>query len=53
VTELDGTGKTTKFTAVLRIRNNASGTYEVGPYRAFVDTQGDSRVREAYIVTDE
>ena len=31
VTEVDGTGKATEFTAVHRIRNNASGTYEVGP----------------------
>jgi hypothetical protein len=38
------------FTATFSIRNNAAGTYEVGPYRVFVDTKGNTQIREIFIV---
>ncbi|MCL2665570.1 MAG: hypothetical protein FWE82_08155, partial [Defluviitaleaceae bacterium] len=33
----------------LMINNNASGTYDVGAYRVFVNTQGNTQIREIYI----
>lgn len=32
------------------ISNNAKGTYEVGEYRVYVDTKGNTQIREIYIV---
>lgn len=32
------------------IANNAKGTYEVGPYQVYVDTKGNTQIREIYIV---
>lgn len=33
----------------IAIRNNASGTYNVGPYRVFVNTQGNDQIRQIWI----
>jgi poly(3-hydroxybutyrate) depolymerase len=38
------------FTETFRIRNNAEGTYEVGPYSVFVDTKGNDQIRACRIV---
>ena len=32
------------------IKNNAAGTYDVGGYKVYVDTKGNTQVRECYIV---
>ena len=32
------------------INNNAAGTYEVGEYKVYVDTKGNTQIRECYIV---
>lgn len=44
----DGLRKT--YTVTLTINNNAVGTYEVGPYKVYVDTKGNTQVRECRIV---
>lgn len=33
------------------IENNSKGTYEVGEYKVYVDTQGNTQIREIYIVS--
>ena len=32
------------------IKNNSAGTYVVGPYEVYVDTKGNTQVRECYMV---
>ena len=32
------------------ISNNAAGTYQVGAYKVYVDTKGNTQIRECYIV---
>ena len=34
----------------LKINNNAAGTYSVGEYKVYVDTKGNTQIRECYIV---
>jgi hypothetical protein len=34
------------------IDNNAANTYQVGKYRVYVDTKGNTQIRECYIVSD-
>ena len=34
----------------LKINNNAAGTYKVGNYKVYVDTKGNTQIRECYIV---
>jgi len=43
-------GKIIAYTETLPIRNNAEGTYQVGPYKVFVDTKGNTQIRACYIV---
>lgn len=38
------------YTATFTINNNAAGTYEVGPYKVYVDTKGNTQVRECRII---
>jgi|GEM_PF-283488 len=38
------------YTVTFTINNNAAGTYKVGPYKVYVDTKGNTQVRECYIV---
>jgi len=38
------------FTETFSIHNNASGTYDVGPYKVYVETKGNTQIREYYIV---
>ena len=50
VTEVFDNGETNEITEHFMIRNNASGTFEVGDYRVFVNTQGNTQIREIRIV---
>jgi len=49
VTETYCNGFTVAFSAVFKIDNNAEGTYQVGPYRVFVNTKGNIQIREIFI----
>jgi len=35
---------------VFTIANNSAGTYGVGGYKVYVDTKGNTQIRECYIV---
>ena len=50
VTETDANGAKNNITKTFSIDNNAAGTYVVGPYKVFVDTKGNTQIRECYIV---
>jgi hypothetical protein len=43
-------GLVVPYTETFTIRNNASGTYEVGPYSVFVETSGNTQIRTIRIV---
>jgi hypothetical protein len=49
VTEVNYFGDEKKLVEEFSIRNNASGSYQVGPYSVFVDTKGNDQIREIYI----
>ena len=38
------------YEAKISIDNNAAGTYQVGPYKVYVDTKGNTQIRACYIV---
>ncbi len=46
----DGIGYEVVFTETFSIDNNAAGTYDVGPYKVYVDTKGNTQIRACYIV---
>jgi len=50
VTEYLRGGHTRVVTETIEIRNNASGTYNVGDFRVFVNTQGNTQIREIRLV---
>jgi len=50
VTETLLNGDVVPYTATISIDNNAAGTYTVGPYKVYVDTKGNTQIRECYIV---
>ncbi|WP_462413727.1 rhamnogalacturonan lyase family protein [Neobacillus sp. Marseille-QA0830] len=50
VTENDLDGTPSDYTESYIINNNAAGTYVVGPYEVYVDTKGNTQVRECYII---
>jgi len=50
VTETYYDGVTITFTETFSIDNNAAGTYKVGVYKVYVDTKGNTQIRECYIV---
>ncbi|MCL1809037.1 MAG: hypothetical protein FWG42_04605 [Clostridiales bacterium] len=50
VTEKLSDGKTNLITATIMINNNAAGTYNVGTYKVYVDTKGNTQIRECRIV---
>ncbi|RSL30677.1 hypothetical protein D7Z54_24585 [Salibacterium salarium] len=52
VTELYSDGSTEDFTEEILISNNAADIYHVGPYKVYVDTKGNDKIRESYIVWD-
>ena len=43
-------GKIVKIEKTFLIDNNSAGIYEVGSYRVFVDTKGNTQIRSCYIV---
>ena len=49
--EADPSGTEEAFEETFLIRNNAAGTYTVGDYRVYVDTKGNTQIRELYVVT--
>jgi hypothetical protein len=50
VTELYSDGTKNIITETVSINNNAAGTYQVGKYRVYVNTKGNTQIREIYIV---
>jgi len=50
VTETYSDGTMEAFTKTFSINNNAAGTYDVGGYMVYVDTKGNTQIRECYIV---
>ena len=38
------------YMETISINNNAADTYQVGPYRVYVDTKGNDQIRACYIV---
>ncbi|MCL1982091.1 MAG: C69 family dipeptidase, partial [Clostridiales bacterium] len=43
-------GTENDFTETFKISNNAVGTYNVGGYNVYVDTKGNTQIRECYIL---
>ena len=50
VTESMSDGTTNAYRQTFSIKNNAAGTYTVGPYRVYVDTKGNTVIRSARVV---
>lgn len=50
VTEQWTDGSFRPITVTFSIDNNAAATYNVSPYRVYVDTKGNTQIRECYIV---
>lgn len=50
VTELYSDGSKNVIATTLKINNNAAGIYDVGRYKVYVDTKGNTQIRECYIV---
>ena len=50
VTERLSDGSVNTVTRKFSIDNNAAGTYTVGDYKVYVDTKGNTQIRECYIV---
>ena len=50
VTEYYSDGSSAEFKETFLINNNAAGTYEVNGYSVYVDTKGNTQVRECRIV---
>ena len=50
VTEIYSDGTEIVITKTLKIDNNAAGIYDVGEYKVYVDTKGNTQIRACYIV---
>jgi hypothetical protein len=50
VTEDYGNGETGVFTQTFTIANNSAGKYPVGAYEVYVDTKGNTQIRDVHIV---
>ena len=50
VKELYSDGSSESITATIKINNNAAGIYNVGNYKVYVDTKGNTQIREIFIV---
>jgi len=37
------------YTETFSISNNAADTYQVGPYKVYVDTKGNDQIRACYV----
>ncbi|NCT38820.1 hypothetical protein GTW56_23040 [Bacillus sp. EB93] len=40
------------FTEEVLIRNNVADVYQVGPYKVYVDTKGNNKIRKCYIMNE-
>ena len=49
ISETFADGRVNVVTATVKIANNAAGTYTVGDYKVYVDTKGNTQVREIYL----
>jgi len=49
VVEAYSNGTRVEYKETIKIDNNAAGTYKVGPYSVYVDTKGNTQIREIYI----
>ena len=52
VTETYQNGKTHEISDTFTIKNNAEGTYTVGDYKVFVNTKGNTQIREIPIINE-
>jgi len=52
VTEYYSNGAIETLVKTFSINNNAAGTYQVGPYKVYVDTKGNDQIRACYMVTE-
>ena len=50
VKEIHAGGEISTLVVNFSIDNNAAATYVVGPYKVYVDTKGNTQIRECYIV---
>jgi len=50
ITERYADGTENEIMMTFSINNNAAGTYEIGGYKVFVDTKGNTQIRACYIV---
>jgi hypothetical protein len=50
VTEYFADGTSVKTSYSIMINNNAAGTYSVGGYKVYVDTEGNDQIRACYVV---
>ena len=50
ITEKFSDGSTIVLSRTLKINNNAEGTYQVGGYEVYVDTKGNTQIRDCRIV---
>ena len=50
VTERLSDGTSNMITVTFMINNNTADTYNVGTYKVYVDTKGNTQIRECYIV---
>jgi len=50
IVEEYASGENAEFKYAFIINNNAAGTYACGPYNVFVDSKGNTQIRECYIV---
>ena len=50
VKEIHAGGEVSTLVVNFSIDNNAAATYVVGPYKVYVDTKGNTQIRECYIV---
>lgn len=50
VKEVYFNGEEINFNATVIIDNNSVGTYDVGDYKVYVDTKGNTQIRECFIV---
>ena len=52
ITEEYSNGTINIIEETVSINNNAAGTYQIGDYKVYVDTKGNTQIRECYIITD-
>ena len=51
ITEYYRDGSTEVYTETFAINNNSADTYNVGAYKVYVDTKGNTQIRACYLVT--